>query len=39
MSILTNKIPKLTENTKVFILSKLEEGWWIRRHLYMWKKL
>jgi DNA-binding NarL/FixJ family response regulator len=30
MSILTNKIPNLTENAKVLILSKLEEGWSIR---------
>jgi hypothetical protein len=31
MSILTNKMPNLTENAKVLILSKLEEGWSIRR--------
>jgi DNA-binding NarL/FixJ family response regulator len=31
MSILTNKVPDLTENAKVLILSKLEEGWSIRR--------
>jgi hypothetical protein len=29
--ILTNKMPNLTENAKVLILSKLEEGWSIRR--------
>jgi hypothetical protein len=36
MSILTNKMSNLTENAKVLILSKLEEGWWIRRvaHYY-----
>jgi DNA-directed RNA polymerase specialized sigma subunit len=36
MSILTNKISNLTENAKVLILSKLEEGWSIRRvaHYY-----
>jgi hypothetical protein len=27
MSILANKMPNLTENTKVLILFKLEEGW------------
>jgi hypothetical protein len=31
MSILTNKMPNLTEYAKVVILSKLEEGWSIRR--------
>jgi hypothetical protein len=31
MSILTNKMPNLTENVKVLILSKLEEGWSIRK--------
>jgi hypothetical protein len=31
MSILTNKMPNLTENAKVLILSKLEEAWSIRR--------
>jgi IS30 family transposase len=31
MSILANKMPNLTENAKVLILSKLEEGWSIRR--------
>jgi hypothetical protein len=31
MSIFTNKMPNLTENTKVLILSKLGEGWSIRR--------
>jgi hypothetical protein len=31
VTILTNKMPNLTENTKVLILSKLEEGWSIRR--------
>jgi hypothetical protein len=31
MSILTNKMPNLTENAKVLILSKLEEGCSIRR--------
>jgi DNA-binding NarL/FixJ family response regulator len=31
MSILTNKMPNLTKNAKVLILSKLEEGWSIRR--------
>jgi IS30 family transposase len=31
MSILTNKMPNLTKNVKVLILSKLEEGWSIRR--------
>jgi hypothetical protein len=31
MSILTNKMPSLTENAKVLILSKLEGGWSIRR--------
>jgi hypothetical protein len=31
MSILTNKMPNLTENVKVHILSKSEEGWSIRR--------
>jgi hypothetical protein len=31
MAILTNKRPNLTENAKVLILSKLEEGYWIRR--------
>jgi DNA-binding NarL/FixJ family response regulator len=30
MSILTNKMPNLTENVKVLILSKLEEGWSIQ---------
>jgi hypothetical protein len=30
MSILTNKMLDLTENAKVLILSKLEEGWSIR---------
>jgi hypothetical protein len=36
MSILTNKISNLTENTKVLILSKSEERWSIRRvaHYY-----
>jgi hypothetical protein len=31
MSILTNKMPNLPENAKVLILSKLQEGWSIRR--------
>jgi DNA-directed RNA polymerase specialized sigma subunit len=31
MSILTYKIPDLTENAKMLILFKLEEGWSIRR--------
>ncbi|CAH1375284.1 unnamed protein product [Tenebrio molitor] len=31
LSILTNKMPDLTENAKLLILSKLEEGWSIRR--------
>jgi transposase len=31
MAFLINKIPNLTENVKVLILSKLEEGWSIRR--------
>jgi hypothetical protein len=30
MSILTNKMPNLTTNAKLIILSKLEEGWSIR---------
>jgi hypothetical protein len=36
MSILTNQMPNLTENAKVLILSKLEDGWSIRRvaHYY-----
>jgi hypothetical protein len=40
MSILTNKMSNLTENAKVLILSKLEEGWWIRRvaHYYNFAK-
>jgi hypothetical protein len=33
MSILTNKLLNLTENAKVLILSKLKEGWSIRRVL------
>jgi hypothetical protein len=31
MLILTNKMPNVTENVEVHILSKLEEGWSIRR--------
>jgi hypothetical protein len=36
MSILTNKMLDLTENVTLLILSKLEEGWSIRRvaHYY-----
>jgi plasmid rolling circle replication initiator protein Rep len=36
MSILTKQMPNLTENAKVLILSKLEDGWSIRRvaHYY-----